>query len=308
MRPLLLALAVLHACDDGGGPSPDDDVLDTWSVGMDTQGLALLVDGRDAVTGSGDGVIAFSTATGTITGRLDGFPSARAQDAWGVVAAFGSEGAWLWAPPSGDPAALPVDDGLSAPVARLWSGGAAWIGRTTQECTVYRTGVAAVVLDGCEPLGDVAVDRGAGTLYVGQVGDPGAPHVVAVEPGGIGVDIATGADRLAWDPTADLLYAGTEGGDTIQAWEPDGSLAWEVALDSPLVALAALGTAGGLAVVVESTGEPVIALLDPAGDQVRDIGGPLGLLDLAASPDGGTLAAVTRDDRVVFFRGDWDAL
>ena len=116
--------------------------------------------------------------------------------------------------------------------------------------------------------------------------------ITVADPGG-STPFGAGADLLAWDDTAQVLYAANRGESWVQGWEHDGTLRWEVTLGGGVRGLDDLGARGAAAVTLDTTDGGAFVVLDgQTGAVLEDLDTPSAAESVVASANGETVALV----------------
>lgn len=304
MRSLTLVgvLAITSGC-----AAVDSDLQYRGTLDTETNGLVLFEDGEsghaamsattcviDPDGGIADDVdIEGTDNEAVLDGTSDGGDTvlARTQDALMVIAPdrndpfdFGN---------GADPRIEHVADIASVDDARLIDSGFVALA----DCNVHFLGAdgtaveaGLVELQGCTGMDPgFDADRATGTAYVGT--DAG---VVQVTPGEQ-ILLPESADLIDFSPAASGLAIADAGDTEVRFMDLDGSLRWTTPVPGTVVDVAELGARGSVAVMLDSDGAGVLALLDvDTGALQRSFDLP-GRAEIVASADGGTLALVIND-------------
>lgn len=160
--------------------------------------------------------------------------------------------------------------------------------------------VASVASLGVECTADTSIttDATTGTTWVST-----ADGVVRVTRDGslLAIDGAAFA-KVVWDSSAEVLYVGGLGADTLHGFEFDGAQRWSAELAGGITALASMGTSGSAAVSIEladGSGEFVV-VNGVTGEVGADLPTPSAAQALDVSGDGNVLA-VTLASAVHYF-------
>ncbi|MEQ1564285.1 MAG: hypothetical protein ABMA64_01520 [Myxococcota bacterium] len=185
---------------------------------------------------------------------------------------------------------------------RIWAGGTVLLGGGADSCWIqYGTDAPIEVpSEACADDADFAVDRADGTMFVA-----GGGAVVAAGVDGVR-ELATGADRVAWDAAGRQLLVATAGDRSLSALDRDGAARWTVEVDGTINQVAARGSRGEIVLWVErEDGFGSIERRDGQGNLLARSEVPGADGELIVSENGVRLALV-RDDEVNFFALETD--
>lgn len=157
--------------------------------------------------------------------------------------------------------------------------------------TVVTTDLADEV---CANVGDFVIDRPTGKAFVSFGTD-----VAMVTPEGSSM-IGIEADLLAMDEVSGNVFAAKRGGDTISAFDQEGTLAWAVDAGGEVFDMTDFGALGASAAIVSTKSGARLKGFDGFGGQkIADYGMP-GEAEVTVSADSSTIGLVT-DERVFFY-------
>ena len=143
-----------------------------------------------------------------------------------------------------------------------------------------------------------AVDPSTGHAYIGS--DSGVTHVT---PNGSEVVTEQATQIVAWDATADVLYAAEYGSMVIRGLEADGTERFATDVGASILSIDDLGTRGAALLSVsniDNTGG-VIVVDGMTGAIETTQGTPSAVEHIVGSPDGGSMALID-EDQVHFYR------
>jgi len=133
----------------------------------------------------------------------------------------------------------------------------------------------------------MAIDRETGRVWLGD-GD----KVVSAQPGGSS-DVDQAADLLAWDASAQVLYAAKAGATVLHGLEADGTLRWASDVGGAIVDFDSMGDLGKAAVMIARDGQGAIVTIDGfTGTIEGEMSTPEAALDLETSDNGKAMALV----------------
>lgn len=147
----------------------------------------------------------------------------------------------------------------------------------------------------CDEQSSITTNTASGMTWVST--DSGVFEI----DGGQAVRVSTMPNALlAWDASAEVVYAGIVGRDVLAAFEPGGFERWSISLDGTLTALTDMGTRGDAAVSLQtSVGGEFVVVDGLTGEVQSDLPTPSAAQDLEVSANGQVLATVLAD--TVFF-------
>lgn len=143
-----------------------------------------------------------------------------------------------------------------------------------------------------------AVDPATGHAYVGS--DTGVTHVT---PNGSEVMTEQATQIVAWDASADVLYAAEYGSMVLRGLEGDGTERFATDVGASILSVDDLGTRGAAILsvsYVDGTGG-VIVVDGLTGTIETSQGTPSAVESIVGSPDGGSMALIDAD-QVHFYR------
>lgn len=175
---------------------------------------------------------------------------------------------------------------------------------TESTCAVdWQGGGRVDIAGGCG--GTLAVDRATGKTFVAN-----GAGLTIVDPSGASLTVEGAFDLVAYDETADLVYAGTLGDSEVRALDTNGVVQWASDLGGSITAIDDMGPTGAVAVTfdngnTESSGNLVV--LDVStGDQISNIPLPSAPNQVLVGNNGASMAMVLERE-VHFFAVDLSA-
>ena len=148
----------------------------------------------------------------------------------------------------------------------------------------------------CDEQSSIATNVQTGMTWVST--DSGVFEIAA----GQATRISTMPNALlAWDATAEVVYAGVAGRSVVAAIEPGGFERWSTTLDGAITALTDMGERGDAAVSLQTDlGGEFVVVDGETGAIQSDLPTPSAAMDLDVSGNGNVLA-ITLPDSVFFF-------
>ena len=297
MRIVSIGLALLTATACTSEPVSFEHA---GSVEASTRGVELYADGNFAQAGMGEMTCELQVSTGNITMDVDsGDGVDDVQDADGdSVIVVTDDGIAIVDPGMWEIPTVEGTDGASE--GRFTDDGFVFLREGGDKSTVeWSDGTSVDVPDDPMAGGNTTfdVDPSTGTVFLGTADGFSKVTVTGIE--GLSGE---GGDLSSWDPVAEVLYAATEGDDTVRGIEADGTERFATQVPGTINALSNMGAVGAVAVMVElSDGSGQLVVVDGySGEITSGLETPSAADDVTVSADGTRIGFVLPNE-VHFF-------